>query len=129
MRLKMKKRRSCLVETLEIRRLLTTWIVDTSGSGDFTVLTQAIGSSSVQNGDTVLVHPGTYLGLSSGNGYPVGKSLTIQSTGGAASTILTVPDGTTNAVTRYSKVIRLSMASRSKAGLTAWWWVISMART
>ena len=39
----------------------TTWFVDQGGGGDFTGIQEAIDSSSVLDGDTVTVRPGTYV--------------------------------------------------------------------
>ncbi|QDU65404.1 FG-GAP repeat protein [Engelhardtia mirabilis] len=41
----------------------TPWLVDPSGSGDFTTIDEAIAAPQVQHGDSLLVVPGTYPGF------------------------------------------------------------------
>jgi hypothetical protein len=71
-----------------------TWTVNTSGTGDYTTIQGAINASS--NGDTINVAAGTYTeAIDFG-----GKSITVQSTSGAASTTINASStGTDFAVT------------------------------
>ena len=43
-----------------VTRILTTWIVDDEGDGDFTSIQEALDNSSVQDGDTIEVYSGFY---------------------------------------------------------------------
>lgn len=93
-----------LLERLECRMLFSTWVVNQSGQGDFTSLTDALNSSNVQNGDTLTVDAGTY----NADSYFVSKSLNIQSAAGPANTILTVPSDTAAAIDLFASNITLN---------------------
>jgi len=44
-----------------VARMLTTWVVDDEGDGDFTSIQEAIDNDSVQDDDTIEVYSGTYI--------------------------------------------------------------------
>jgi parallel beta-helix repeat protein len=85
------------VEPLEARLLFTTYTVNASGGGaNYTDLETAIVDAPA--GSTLLVSPGTYAAHATTidptqSVFWINKSLSIESTAGPASTILTVPAG------------------------------------
>src|SRR5688500_3219613 len=69
-------------------RLPRTWGVDCGGTGDFLSIQDAIAAS--RSGDTIQVAPCTYFGALD----LLGKTLRVESTGGAAATIVNAAPGT-----------------------------------
>jgi len=90
-----------MIEPLERRRLFSVITVNASGGAEYTDLGNAIDAA--KNGDTILVSPGNYVAHPtvldpSASTYYIPISLTIQSTGGAGNTTLTVPSGQEQAI-------------------------------
>jgi len=93
---KRRRRSHGMIEPLERRVLLSTITVNAAGGADYTDLGNALDAAN--NGDTITVAPGHYTAHAtvddpSASIYFVNKSLTIESTAGAASTTLSIPSG------------------------------------
>ncbi len=108
--MKANRRKQFGMDTLERRRMLSTYTVNAAGGGaNYTDLETAIVNSPA--GSTLLVSPGTYTAHATSIDvspvFWINKSLTIESTGGPSVTTLVVPAGTAENLLISSSNVRI----------------------